>query len=316
MNDNTFVIAALCSHMGSEEPEKPLEPKVWRALEAVLLEQDLQPADLLHFRKPELMERLNADEAQAERLLRLLDRAAGLSFTLSRYETMGIRLLTGWDAQYPARLKQKLGSSCPPLFYAAGSIELLEKQAVGYVGSRSIGETDEAFTKQTVQKTVGFGYGVVSGGAKGIDTVAETAALEAGGTAVAFLADSMLRKLKHAKTIQAVQEGRLLLLSSVNPEAGFSAGIAMMRNRYIYAQSDATVVVKSDYNKGGTWAGAVDNLKHHWAATLCRDHKAYPGNKALLEQGAIPIDSNWDGDVTRLLDEKQAEHGEQLSLFD
>lgn len=315
MNDNAIVIAALCSHLGDEEP-KPLEPKAWSALEAALSAQNLQPSNLLKLGKSELTELLAADEAYAERLQRLLDRVTGLSFELSRYETMGIHLLTKWDEQYPSKLKQKLDSTCPPLFYAAGDWSLLEKQAVGYVGSRSIGEADEDFTKQTVQKTVRFGYGVVSGGAKGTDTVAETAALDAGGTAVAFLADSMLRKLKNARTIQVVQEGRLLLLSSVNPEAGFNAGIAMMRNRYIYAQSDATVVVKSDYNKGGTWAGATDNLKHHWAATLCRDHKAYPGNRALLEQGAIPIDSNWDGDVVRLLHEKQAERGEQLSLFD
>lgn len=315
MNDNALVIAALCSHLGDEEP-KPLEPKAWSTLEAALLEQSLRPSGLLKLRKPELMELLGTDAANAERLLKLLDRIPGLSLELSRYETMGIRLLTVWDEQYPSRLKQKLGSSCPPLFYAAGAPELLEKQTVGYVGSRSIGEADEVFTKQTVQKTVEFGCGVVSGGAKGTDTVAEAAALEAGGTAVAFLADSMLRKLKNARTIRAVQAGRLLLLSSVNPDAGFHAGTAMMRNRYIYAHSDATVVVKADYNKGGTWAGAVDNLKHHWAATLCRDHKSYPGNRALIEQGAIPIDSNWDGDVARILNEKQAELGEQLSLFD
>lgn len=35
------------------------------------------------------------------------------------------------------------------------------------------------------------------------------------------------------------------------PDAGFNAGIAMQRNKYIYVQSEATVVVKSDYNKGG-----------------------------------------------------------------
>lgn len=315
MNDNALVIAALCSHLGDAEI-KPLEPKAWSALEAALLAQNLQPSDLLKLGKSERMELLAADEVYAERLLRLLDRIPGLSLELSRYATMGIRILTKWEALYPSRLKQKLGGSCPPLFYAAGALELLEKQAVGYVGARSIGESDEEFTKQTVQKTVGFGYGVVSGGAKGTDTVAETAALEAGGTAVVFLADSLLRKLKNARTIQAVQEGGLLLLSSVNPEAGFHAGTAMMRNRYLYAQSDATVVVKADYNQGGTWAGAIENLKHHWAATLCRDQKSYPGNRALIEQGAIPIDSDWDGDVTKLLNENQAELGEQLSLFD
>lgn len=315
MNDNGYVIAALCCHLGPED-EKPLEPKAWSVLEASLQERNLRPSALLGLGKSELMALLELEDAHAERLLRLLDRGAGLSFEISRYENMGITLLTRADEAYPSRLKEKLGNSAPPLFYAAGALHLLEKKAVGYVGSRSINEADEIFTKATVQKTVKNGYGVVSGGARGTDTIAEAAAIESGGTAVAFLADSMLRKLKNPRTIRAVQAGSLLLLSSVKPDAGFSAGVAMMRNRYIYAQSDATVVVKTDYQKGGTWAGATDNLKHHWAATLCWDHKAYPGNKALMEQGAIPIGTDWDGDVLNILNTERQALGEQLSLFD
>ena len=56
-----------------------------------------------------------------------------------------------------------------------------------------------------------------------------------------------------------------------------NVGMAMMRNRYVYAQSCGTVVVRSEYNKGGTWAGAIDNLKNEWCKELCRDK-----NKHLL----------------------------------
>ncbi len=100
------------------------------------------------------------------------------------------------------------------------------------------------------------------------------------------------------------------------PDAGFNTGIAMMRNKYIYAQSDATVVIKADYNKGGTWNGAVENLKKGWSLPLCRNHLAYPGNKALIEQGAVPIDEDWDGDVEALGKERKNETAEQISVFD
>ena len=119
-------------------------------------------------------------------------------------------------------------------------------------------------TKQTVRKTVQQGYGVVSGGAKGIDSIAENEALSCGSTAVAYLSDSLLRKMRSSAVIRPVQDGTLVLLSVVKPDAGFQAGIAMMRNRYVYAQSSGTVIVRSDFNKGGTWSGAVDNLKHGW----------------------------------------------------
>ena len=124
-----------------------------------------------------------------------------------------------------------------------------------------------------------------------------------------------MRKLRNAKSLQAVQQGKLLLLSVVKPDAGFNTGTAMMRNRYIYVQSEATVVIKSDYNKGGTWSGANENLRNHWALTLCRNHLSYPGNKALIEKGAIPVDDDWDGSIQPFIEKEKEESVQQLSLF-
>lgn len=90
----------------------------------------------------------------------------------------------------------------------------------------------------------------------------------------------------------------------------------MMRNRYVYAQSAGTDVVRSDYQKGGTWAGAADNLKNQWCPTFCWSNSAYRGNLALIETGAIPIDEVWDGDLVASAQENQNETCVQMSLFD
>ena len=254
-------------------------------------------------------------EIQADRFLRLLDRSASLSFEISKYESMGITVLTRADAAYPKKLKEKLGNASPPLFYAAGDPTIAAQSAIGFVGSRSIGESDILFTQSAVRNVLNNGHIIVSGGAKGCDSIAEETALDSGGAAIAYLSDSMMRKLRNAKTLQAVQQGKLLLLSVVKPDAGFNTGVAMMRNRYIYAQSEATVVVKSDYNKGGTWSGATENLKNHWALTLCRNHLSYPGNKALIEKGAIPVEDDWDGNIHAFTVKESPESVQQLSLF-
>ena len=89
----------------------------------------------------------------------------------------------------------------------------------------------------------------------------------------------------------------------------------MMRNKYIYAQSEATLVIKADYNKGGTWSGASENLRNRWTLTLCRNQPSYPGNKALIEKGAIPIDDNWDGSIRGFEETGTQGAEEQLSLF-
>ena len=92
--------------------------------------------------------------------------------------------------------------------------------------------------------------------------------------------------------------------------------MAMMRNRYIYAQSSGTVVVRSDLNKGGTWTGASENLKNNWCTTLCWDHP-YPGNQALIEKGAVPVWDDWDGHFSEPAKKATpAEVFEQASLFD
>ena len=228
---------------------------------------------------------------------------------------MGITVLTRADAAYPKKLKETLGNACPPLFYAAGDPAIAVRSAIGFVGSRSIGDSDILFVQSAVRNVLRNGHVIVSGGAKGCDSIAEEAALDAGGAAIAYLSDSMLRKLRNAKTLQAVQQGALLLLSVAKPDAGFNTGIAMMRNKYIYAQSDATLIVKSDYNKGGTWSGATENLRNRWALTLCRNHLSYPGNKALIEKGAIPVDDDWDGNIQTLAEKEKQESAEQLSLF-
>ena len=50
------------------------------------------------------------------------------------------------------------------------------------------------------------------------------------------------------------------------------------------------VVVSSDHQTGGTWAGAVEALKGGWCPVLVRDGDGVPrGNKELLKLGAIAL---------------------------
>jgi predicted Rossmann fold nucleotide-binding protein DprA/Smf involved in DNA uptake len=55
-------------------------------------------------------------------------------------------------------------------------------------------------------------------------------------------------------------ESKLVLVSPYDPMAGFNVGNAMQRNKLIYALADAALVISSDYQKGGTWAGATEQL--------------------------------------------------------
>ena len=139
-------------------------------------------------------------------------------------------------------------------------------------------------------------YGVVSGGAKGIDVISTGSSLNLGNYAIEFLAEGLLRRIKDPTSINYILDGKLLLYSTASPlvkgnRNSFVAS-AMERNKFIYAQSSGTVVVKSGLEEGGTWTGAKEALKNKWCKVYVWDKKNYPGNQALIEMGGIGLDDN------------------------
>lgn len=294
MHHNREAIIALCSTLQPKAGVSPLTPAEYRSLAQGLYRGGLEPADLYRMTPSELEMALVIPPGEAQRIFRLLDRTGDLLQEIAAYSTRGIRVVTRAETSYPKRLRSTPGFHCPPLFYYAGDLSLAQKPSIGYVGSREIDPSDSVFTIDAVRKTLSHGYGVVSGGARGVDATAEQEAIIQDGFVVEYPADSLLRKLREPSVSKAVEEGKQLLLYPVAPHIGFSTPLAMMRNGYIYAHSHATVVIRSTLNKGGTWAGATEALRRNLCPLLCRN-APYEGNQALIQAGAIPIDHNWDG---------------------
>lgn len=314
MNDNASIIMVLCSHLCSDNC-RPLEPSEWTRLADIMIARGLQPKDIPDFSDNDMKHCFGFGEKETERIKRLLDRGVSLGFELEKLSAMGIQVVTRADEGYPQIMKTKLKGGCPPLFYFAGDLTLLNKRTVGFVGSRTVGDEDTAFTERIVEKINRHGFGVVSGGAKGVDSASSAASLSNGSFCIEYISDSLSRKIKKKEVFSAIREKRLLLMSIAKPDAGFNAGMAMQRNKYIYAQSEATVVVKSDYNKGGTWSGATEALKKGYCPVLTRDHKKYQGNAELIKLGAVPINDSWNGDINKI-DSLIPYEGEQISMFD
>lgn len=104
----------------------------------------------------------------------------------------------------------------------------------------------------------------------------------------------------------------------LRPDAPFSTGNAMGRNKLIYAQSLLTLVVASDVERGGTWAGATEALRRrHGRVGVWRGPGEGPGNEVLENRGATAIRSS--DRLDELLGEPEPAapglDGEQISLF-
>ena len=292
----TEAILLLCGHFNANDTKniKPLTPTEYSRLALWLHQHKYTPADLLT-QKEALIEQWIDPRSDfknpitQERLQGLLGRAASMGFALEKWQQQNVQVISRASRDYPKLIRENFTDTRPPLLYCIGNTDLLKNKAIGFVGSRKIVEEDKIATQGYVENAVSQGYMIISGAAKGVDETAMVAALEAGGTAIGIVAESLLKIATNKHYRQAIIEGRLLLISTNNPDARFSPGIAMARNKYIYVLSKGVVVIKSGTD-GGTWTGAVENLKKKWVPLLVRDI-AEQGNQQLIQQGGLALPS-------------------------
>ena len=261
----------------------------YNRLARVLREKLKQPADLIGPEASEVIELCGPLFGRA-RLETLLGRGFLLSQAVERWNARAIWVISRADASYPKRLKIRLREDAPPVLYGCGDITLLDKGGLAVVGSRHVDDELTEYTEKVGRLSAGARRLVVSGGAKGIDQAAMHGAPEAGGRVAGVMADSLERAALARDNREPFMDKRLVLISPYDPSAGFNVGHAMQRNKLIYALSDAALVVNSDFEKGGTWTGAVEQLDRlHFVPVFVRNGATMPkGNAALLQRGAKP----------------------------
>jgi predicted Rossmann fold nucleotide-binding protein DprA/Smf involved in DNA uptake len=67
--------------------------------------------------------------------------------------------------------------------------------------------------------------------------------------------------------------------------------------------ADYAIVVASDAETGGSWAGATETLKNGWIPVFVLEHAGMPeGNKLLLQKGALPFPHPFKEPPIHLLD--------------
>ena len=294
----------------------PAQVKPLAAREFWPLARRMDPAKMLGLDVTELAREAGLALGEAERVLQLLDRVTAVALALERLEQAGIWTLTPEDDGYPARLVERLGDSAPPLLHGVGEVRLLDGPGLGIVGSRDVTPDGAAVARQAAEQAAQGGWSVVSGAARGVDQQAMSSAFDAGGAVIGVLAEALSRVVRRPDFRKAVLDGNVVFLTPYAPEAGFSPANAMGRNKVIYALSHRVLVVCSDKDKGGTWAGATEALRAGWTdVVVWHGPGEGPGNTALAARGATAVN-----DLTGLLATKSLAlqvtkaHADQLSL--
>lgn len=281
----------------------PLSPKEWGRFAQWLKDRSLNPELLMTGNPGKLLEGWNDKDIPLERIEQLMNRGAALALAMEKWSRAGLWVLTRSDEDYPIRLKQRLKTDSPAVLFGCGNANLLNGGGIAVVGSRNAKDEDINFSYELGALVAQDGYSIVSGGARGVDEASMMGALEAEGTVIGVLSDNLLRATTSKKYRRYLLNKNLVLVSPFNPEAGFSVGNAMARNKHIYCLSDAAVVVHSG-TKGGTWSGAMENLRKSRVPMWVKETgDMNSGNAHIVEKGAKWLTSKLvDFKVSELID--------------
>jgi len=202
----------------------------------------------------------------------------------------GIQILTWEDEAYPSRLKEI--DQPPPVLYVRGEYLPEDAFAVALVGTRRVTPYGRQITEEIAAFLAANGMTVISGLARGVDAIAHTAALKAGGRTLGILGSGVDRIYppEHRALAEQMME-RGAIISDYAPGTPPEASNFPPRNRIISGLSLAVVVIEA-----GETSGAL--ITAEFAAEQGREVFAVPGSilapqskgtNKLIQQGALPL---------------------------
>ncbi len=207
-----------------------------------------------------------------------------------RIQMLGIDVLTWDDERYPKRLMEI--DQPTPVLYVRGKLSPDDDWSVAIVGTRRITAYGRQVAEQIASVMARNGVTVISGLARGIDSVAHKSALEAGGRTLAVLGNGvdLVYPPEHRRLAESIM-AQGALISDYAPGTPPDGVNFPPRNRIISGLSQAVVIVEA-----GDRSGAL--ITANYAADQGRDVFAVPGNinapqskgtNRLIQQGAAPL---------------------------
>lgn len=223
---------------------------------------------------------------------RLIHARAALDLEKIRddYQRRGIRVLTWEDDEYPRHLVEIDGS--PPVLYLRGSILPEDHWAVAVVGTRRMTPYGRQVTQELVGAIARYGLTVVSGLARGVDSVAHREVLRRGGRTLAILGcgvDQVYPPENRRLASEIQKQGALI--SDYPPATAPEAMHFPARNRIIAGLSQVIVVIEAGERSGAliTASFGADQGKEVFAVPGNIHAPQSRGANRLIQIGAKPM---------------------------
>jgi predicted Rossmann fold nucleotide-binding protein DprA/Smf involved in DNA uptake len=289
LTQDTQAILLLCARLGQRDGgyAKPLTTHQYSTLARWLHEQSLRPRDLLRDVGRNRLNALDLKDVTREVVESLLERGTALAVLIERWTSHGLWVISRGDPEYPNRYKSYLQHAAPPILFGIGEVSILQCGGLAVVGSRHASDEELDFARRVGIKCASQQIPVISGAAKGIDSESMQTTMDQRGRAVGVLAEGLGRASVAPRYHDAILDGHLTLISPYEPDSRWFAHTAMDRNKLVYGLADAALIVSSGDEQGGTWAGAIEALKHKRVPVYVRTSEdSPPGNRKLIQAGA------------------------------
>jgi DNA processing protein len=200
--------------------------------------------------------------------------------------------------EYPAKLRD--AAHPVELLYFQGEWDLVESRCVAVVGTRNPSKEGVQRTKQLVRSLVRDGWTIVSGLAEGIDTVAHTTALEAGGRTIAVIGTPISEVYPKTNADLQARIAKDFLVVSQVPVERYGHQIWKQnrsffpeRNVTMSALTEATIIVEAS-NTSGTLIQARAALRQErklFILDSCFKNPELTWPQSYAEKGAIRVES-------------------------
>jgi DNA processing protein len=237
----------------------------------------------------EALKEAGLSEKVIENLVKLRS-SVNLDKVWEQLGSKGINVLIKTDEGYPRRLRDL--DQPPPVIYLVGELKSEDEWSVAVVGTRRV----TGYGRQVAEDVAGTlarnGITVISGLARGVDSIAHQAALQAGGRTIAVLGcglDRIYPPENKRLAEQIVANGALI--SDYSPGTPPEASNFPPRNRLISGLSLAVVIVEAGQTSGAliTAAFAADQGREVFAVPGNITSPGSKGTNRLIRDGAQPL---------------------------
>ncbi len=214
---------------------------------------------------------------------------------MEKLRDLNARVITRWSEEYPQNLSTIYDP--PAILFVRGSFKVEDKDAIAVVGSRESSNYGENVTKIITRDLVRAGLCIVSGLARGIDTVCHTTALNEGGRTIGVLGcglDKNYPSENKALIERMSEEGAVI--TEFRPGSEPLRTNFHRRNRIVSGLSRAVLVVQASLRSGSliTVNHALDQGREVFAVPGNVLHERSRGTHHLLKQGAALVEKAQD----------------------